>query len=123
MARRAAPTSARALTRPTPQNPGGGGGAPAERGVDVSGVQRTDAPTRDVYVTRDDSGDREFAGFGLPSDQYCDCFIEAGQLPVASIQARPGAVQPHPPLDGVGRGGSTARCLQQGLACTAALPR
>ena len=33
-------------------------------GVDVSAVQRRDEPTRDVYVTRDDRGDREFAGVG-----------------------------------------------------------
>lgn len=31
-------------------------------GVRVSGVQRREEPTRDVYVTRDERGDREFAG-------------------------------------------------------------
>lgn len=57
------------------------------RGVDVSGVQRTDAPTRDVYVVRREDGDREFAGFGLSSDAYCDTRVEAGGLPLDKIQA------------------------------------
>jgi fructokinase len=40
---------------------------------------------RDVYVTRDESGDREFAGFGLPTTDYCDCFINAEHLPLGVI--------------------------------------
>lgn len=31
-------------------------------------------------------GDREFAGFGLPTDQYSDCFIQADKLPAPDIQ-------------------------------------
>jgi fructokinase len=57
-----------------------------ERGVDVSGVQRTPAPTRDVYVVRQPSGDREFAGFGQPSDAYCDTRLDAGRLPLEAIE-------------------------------------
>ena len=34
----------------------------AESSVPLTAVQRRDEPTRDVYVTRDESGDREFAG-------------------------------------------------------------
>jgi hypothetical protein len=30
--------------------------------------------------------DREFAGFGLASDKYCDCFLDAEQLPVDDIK-------------------------------------
>ncbi|KAF8071301.1 FRK1 [Scenedesmus sp. PABB004] len=50
-------------------------------GVDTSAVQRVDAPTRDVYVERTADGDRVFAGFGLPSDAYCDCRLDAAALP------------------------------------------
>ena len=34
----------------------------AESSVPLTAVQRRDEPTRDVYVTRDEGGDREFAG-------------------------------------------------------------
>jgi len=51
------------------------------RGVDVSGVQRADRPTRDVLVTRKEGGDRVFAGFGSPTGEYADCFLEAGSIP------------------------------------------
>jgi hypothetical protein len=54
--------------------------------VDVSGVQRTDAPTRDVYVVRRPDGDREFAGFGLDSDAYCDTRLDPEQLPLEKIR-------------------------------------
>lgn len=57
-----------------------------KKGVDVSGVQRVLQPTRDVYVTRDEDGDREFAGFGLPSEEYCDCFISSAHLPKNMLQ-------------------------------------
>jgi hypothetical protein len=53
----------------------------AEIGVDTTTVQRIDAPTRDIYVERTLDGDRVFAGFGLASDKYCDCFLDAEQLP------------------------------------------
>jgi fructokinase len=38
-----------------------------------------------VYVVRDEGGDREFAGFGLPTGAYCDCFISEQQLPLGAI--------------------------------------
>ena len=60
----------------------------AERGVDVAGVQRVAAPTRDVYVVRADNGDREFAGFGRPSDEYCDARLDAARLPLGAIAVR-----------------------------------
>ena len=43
-------------------------------------------PTRDVYVVRDHKGDREFAGFGRPTHEYSDAFLEADKLPLADIQ-------------------------------------
>jgi hypothetical protein len=49
--------------------------------VDTTTVQRIDAPTRDIYVERTLDGDRVFAGFGLPSHQYCDCSLDADKLP------------------------------------------
>eukprot|EP00983_Pelagomonas_calceolata_P074283 1152493-Pelagomonas_calceolata.AAC.9 len=33
------------------------------------------------------AGDREFAGFGLPSDRYCDCYLDASLLPVDDIKS------------------------------------
>ncbi len=59
---------------------------PPARAVDVSGVQRTAAPTRDVYVVRQLNGDREFAGFGLESDAYCDTRVDAARLPLGAIE-------------------------------------
>jgi fructokinase len=53
----------------------------SESGVDTSAVQRVDAPTRDVYVERTTTGDRVFAGFGMPTEQYCDCFLDATAFP------------------------------------------
>jgi len=61
--------------------------------VDVSGVQRTDAPTRDVYVVRQTNGDREFAGFGLESGAYCDTRVDADRLPLDAIQVGVGGVE------------------------------
>lgn len=58
----------------------------ADSGVDVSAVQRRPEPTRDVYVVRDDKGDREFAGFGLSTDSYSDCFLDASSVPLDSIR-------------------------------------
>lgn len=58
-----------------------------ERDVDVSSVQLRSEPTRDVYVTRDEEGDREFAGFGLPTDKYSDCFISKDNLPLDKIKS------------------------------------
>ena len=52
-------------------------------GVNVSGVQYTEkAPTRRVYVTRDLSGDRTFAGFGKRrADEFADAYLQAEMLP------------------------------------------
>lgn len=49
--------------------------------VDTSTVQRVSAPTRDIYVERTKDGDRVFAGFGRPSQEYCDCFLDPDKLP------------------------------------------
>eukprot|EP00878_Enallax_costatus_P005407 GHUV01005677.1.p1 GENE.GHUV01005677.1~~GHUV01005677.1.p1 ORF type:complete len:332 (+),score=59.65 GHUV01005677.1:230-1225(+) len=57
-----------------------------EIGVDTSTVQRVDAPTRDIYVERTKHGDRVFAGFGLPSEQYCDCFLDEEKLPKDALK-------------------------------------
>lgn len=58
----------------------------AESGVELSSVQRTNEPTRDVYVTRKSNGEREFSGFGLPADSYSDCFLAADKLPEDDIK-------------------------------------
>lgn len=55
--------------------------------VDVSGVQQNDKPTRDVLVVFDDSGDREFVGFGSAKNgEFADCFMEADKLPKDAIK-------------------------------------
>ena len=60
----------------------------ADRGVDVTSVKQTSSsPTRDVYVTRKLDGDRVFDSFGQDTNTYCDCFIDAAELPVDKIQA------------------------------------
>lgn len=55
----------------------------AEVGVDTAGVQRhPTAPTREVYVLRSESGDREFAGFGkLNAAEFADTRLQAAQIP------------------------------------------
>lgn len=58
-----------------------------DSGVKMHAVQRRDDPTRDVYVTRDEQGDREFAGFGRPSEEYSDAYLDAGKLPVEEIKS------------------------------------
>jgi fructokinase len=52
-------------------------------GVDTSGVQRhKTAPTRQVYVTRTETGDRIFAGFGdLDTTGFADTQLQADGLP------------------------------------------
>jgi fructokinase len=52
-------------------------------GVDISGVQRhPSAHTRGVYVTRSQTGDRTFAGFGeTPTNEFADTRLQANQLP------------------------------------------
>lgn len=57
------------------------------RQVDLSPVQRVPQPTRDVLVTRDEAGEREFSGFGAAqNDEYADCFIDASRLPEDTIK-------------------------------------
>ena len=56
------------------------------KGVDVSGVQRVDAPTRDVYVVFDTAGERQFVGFGTDdTTAFADCFLDAGALPTPAL--------------------------------------
>ena len=51
-------------------------------GVDVSGVQYSEKPTREIYVTRTESGDRVFAGFGdRRADSFADAYLRADLLP------------------------------------------
>lgn len=57
------------------------GRARAGQGVDVGAVRRVERPTRDVLVVSDAGGDREFVGFGGPSDSFADTVIDAGSLP------------------------------------------
>lgn len=51
--------------------------------VDVTGVQRhPTAPTRQVYVTRTETGDRIFSGFGdYDTSEFADAHLRAIQLP------------------------------------------
>ena len=63
---------------------------PAGRGIDLSAVERTEHPTRDVLVERSLEGDRTFAGFGkAAADQYSDCFIDPAKLPERTLRVRP----------------------------------
>ena len=52
-------------------------------GVDTSGVQYDETnPTRQVYVTRTEQGDRIFAGFGdRAADRFADAYLQAHLLP------------------------------------------
>ena len=54
-----------------------------EVGVDTAGVQRhPSAPTRQVYVLRNQAGDRNFAGFGeFNTADFADTRLLAAQLP------------------------------------------
>lgn len=51
--------------------------------VDITGVQRhADAPTRQVYVTRSEAGDRHFAGFGTyDTTEFADTRLQGDALP------------------------------------------
>ncbi len=51
-------------------------------GVNLRGIQRhATAPTRQVYVTRSQEGERQFAGFGnIKTDKFADTQLEAEQL-------------------------------------------
>lgn len=57
-------------------------------GVDQTGIQRhATAPTRKVYVTRSQTGDRQFAGFGQRSTtEFADTYLHAPQLPAALFE-------------------------------------
>jgi len=59
-----------------------------EVGVDRTGVQRhPTAPTRIVYVVRDESGDRSFAGFGdRDTAEFADTRLKAGELPATLFE-------------------------------------
>jgi len=54
-----------------------------EIGVDTTGVQRhPTAPTRQVYVLRNETGDRSFAGFGeFNTADFADTHLLATQIP------------------------------------------
>ena len=57
------------------------------RHVDLTPVQRVPEPTRDVLVTRDEGGEREFSGFGAAkNNEYADCFIDADRIPESTIK-------------------------------------
>lgn len=60
----------------------------AEVGVDPTGVQRhATAPTRIVYVLRDDAGECSFAGFDLyETTEFADAYLSADRLPLKQIQ-------------------------------------
>ncbi|KAL3152280.1 hypothetical protein ABBQ32_001354 [Trebouxia sp. C0010 RCD-2024] len=59
----------------------------SSRHVDLGPVQRVPQPTRDVLVTRDESGEREFSGFGAAkNNEYADCFIDGEKMPEATIK-------------------------------------
>ena len=59
----------------------------AARHVDLTAVQRVPQPTRDVLVTRDHSGEREFSGFGAAkNNEYADCFIDGDTIPEDTIK-------------------------------------
>ncbi len=51
-------------------------------GVDTTGVQRhPTATTRQIYVLRSETGDRSFAGFGVPTDTFADTYLNSANLP------------------------------------------
>lgn len=56
--------------------------------VHDSGIQRhSTAPTRIVYVTRSNTGDRTFAGFGeMDTGAFADTQLQADQLPIALFE-------------------------------------
>lgn len=61
----------------------------AARHVDLAPIQRVPQPTRDVLVTRDENGEREFSGFGAAkNNEYADCFIDGEKMPEATIKVQ-----------------------------------
>ena len=64
--------------------------------MDLSGSQYVDLPTRDVLVVFDNSGDREFIGFGsAEANQFADCYISAAELPQEAVQVSSSARHLH----------------------------
>ena len=57
-------------------------------GVDTTGIQRhPTAPTRQIYVTRTQSGDRIFAGFAdYDTAEFADAHLQASALPVSLFE-------------------------------------
>lgn len=57
-------------------------------GVNITGLQRhSTAPTRQIYVLRSSTGEREFAGFGnFKTTDFADTFLQASSLPVQLFQ-------------------------------------
>lgn len=57
-------------------------------GVDTTGIQRhPTAPTREIYVTRTESGDRIFAGFAdYDTAEFADTHLQASALPVSLFE-------------------------------------
>lgn len=51
-------------------------------GVNVEYVQRCDAPTREVFITRKSNGERYFEGFRHDPFKHSDCFISSDKLPL-----------------------------------------
>lgn len=60
-----------------------------EIGVDSTGVQRhPTAPTREVYVVRTETGEREFAGFVKHNTtEFADVFLQASKLPESLFES------------------------------------
>ncbi|MGK7881195.1 MAG: carbohydrate kinase [Crocosphaera sp.] len=54
-------------------------------GVDLTGIQHhPTAPTRQVYVTRSQQGERQFSGFGqIKTDEFADTKLDAQQLKIS----------------------------------------
>ncbi|MGL4618943.1 carbohydrate kinase family protein [Chroococcidiopsis sp.] len=57
-------------------------------GVDTTGIQRhPTAPTRQIYVTRTESGDRIFSGFAdYDTTEFADTHLQASALPVSLFE-------------------------------------
>ena len=58
-------------------------------GVDITGLQRhATAPTRQVLVTRTETGERSFAGFkGYPTTAFADTHLQADQIPASLFES------------------------------------
>jgi fructokinase len=58
-------------------------------GVNTAGVQRhASAPTRQIYVIRTETGDRQFVGFGdRYTAEFADTFLRADAIPVGLFES------------------------------------